>query len=159
MCIRDRINAEHVVSNADVWSTLKLLPEGVAWRWQRQRGATPACGSFLHLHLGFDATGLDDLPIHTVWVGDWERGISAERNAVVVSIPSVLDPSMAPAGRHVLNAYTPANEPWELWQGLERESPEYQRLRTERCQVFWDCLLYTSPSPRDLSTSRMPSSA
>ena len=25
--------------------------------------------------------------------------------------------------------------------------------------VFWFCLLYTSPSPRDLSTSRMPSSA
>ena len=24
---------------------------------------------------------------------------------------------------------------------------------------FMDCLLYTSPSPRDLSTSRMPSSA
>ena len=24
---------------------------------------------------------------------------------------------------------------------------------------FEDCLLYTSPSPRDLSTSRMPSSA
>ena len=24
---------------------------------------------------------------------------------------------------------------------------------------FQDCLLYTSPSPRDLSTSRMPSSA
>ena len=26
-------------------------------------------------------------------------------------------------------------------------------------QDFYDCLLYTSPSPRDLSTSRMPSSA
>ena len=25
--------------------------------------------------------------------------------------------------------------------------------------MFQDCLLYTSPSPRDLSTSRMPSSA
>ena len=25
--------------------------------------------------------------------------------------------------------------------------------------LFWICLLYTSPSPRDLSTSRMPSSA
>ena len=24
---------------------------------------------------------------------------------------------------------------------------------------LWSCLLYTSPSPRDLSTSRMPSSA
>ena len=88
----EQIHADHVVSNADVWSTLQLLPEGVAQRWQRQRRATPSCGSFLHLHLGFDATGLEDLPIHTVWVGDWERGISAERNAVVVSIPSVLDP-------------------------------------------------------------------
>ena len=26
-------------------------------------------------------------------------------------------------------------------------------------KLIWDCLLYTSPSPRDLSTSRMPSSA
>ena len=26
-------------------------------------------------------------------------------------------------------------------------------------QELYDCLLYTSPSPRDLSTSRMPSSA
>ena len=26
-------------------------------------------------------------------------------------------------------------------------------------QQLWGCLLYTSPSPRDLSTSRMPSSA
>ena len=26
-------------------------------------------------------------------------------------------------------------------------------------RVISDCLLYTSPSPRDLSTSRMPSSA
>ena len=28
-----------------------------------------------------------------------------------------------------------------------------------RDAVIWTCLLYTSPSPRDLSTSRMPSSA
>ena len=29
---------------------------------------------------------------------------------------------------------------------------------TERI-LYYTCLLYTSPSPRDLSTSRMPSSA
>ena len=29
----------------------------------------------------------------------------------------------------------------------------------KRVPKFIDCLLYTSPSPRDLSTSRMPSSA
>ena len=32
---------------------------------------------------------------------------------------------------------------------------------TALCDVllFWDCLLYTSPSPRDRTRSRMPSSA
>ena len=32
--------------------------------------------------------------------------------------------------------------------------PDYSRITP-----FLNCLLYTSPSPRDLSTSRMPSSA
>ena len=31
--------------------------------------------------------------------------------------------------------------------------------RLEEVERVQDCLLYTSPSPRDLSTSRMPSSA
>ena len=31
-------------------------------------------------------------------------------------------------------------------------------FRNHPCTI-WACLLYTSPSPRDLSTSRMPSSA
>ena len=37
----------------------------------------------------------------------------------------------------------------------------WQRLESEAGQAvpFQACLLYTSPSPRDLSTSRMPSSA
>ena len=30
---------------------------------------------------------------------------------------------------------------------------------TFRCKVRWSCLLYTSPSPRDRTRSRMPSSA
>ena len=33
----------------------------------------------------------------------------------------------------------------------------FERARTEALLTI--CLLYTSPSPRDLSTSRMPSSA
>ena len=36
------------------------------------------------------------------------------------------------------------------------QARETARLFAER---GWACLLYTSPSPRDLSTSRMPSSA
>ena len=35
------------------------------------------------------------------------------------------------------------------------EEPELNQIRRE----LWDCLLYTSPSPRDRQKSRMPSSA
>ena len=36
---------------------------------------------------------------------------------------------------------------------------EYQVFIISNNTSMWICLLYTSPSPRDLSTSRMPSSA
>ena len=42
-----------------------------------------------------------------------------------------------------------------LIEGLEGH-PEEERLQIS---TYDACLLYTSPSPRDLSTSRMPSSA
>ena len=39
------------------------------------------------------------------------------------------------------------------------DHPETARRAAALVEVDYDCLLYTSPSPRDLSTSRMPSSA
>ena len=38
-------------------------------------------------------------------------------------------------------------------------SDELARLNRDRFRSFEDCLLYTSPSPRDQRGSRMPSSA
>eukprot|EP00831_Metopus_contortus_P079355 TRINITY_DN7878_c0_g1_i2.p1 TRINITY_DN7878_c0_g1~~TRINITY_DN7878_c0_g1_i2.p1 ORF type:complete len:113 (-),score=31.83 TRINITY_DN7878_c0_g1_i2:72-410(-) len=35
----------------------------------------------------------------------------------------------------------------------------YEKRQIKRDSNMYTCLLYTSPSPRDLSTSRMPSSA
>ena len=43
-----------------------------------------------------------------------------------------------------------------MWQAIEAEM-EKEREQAEALALI--CLLYTSPSPRDLSTSRMPSSA
>lgn len=45
---------------------------------------------------------------------------------MVISIPTVLDPSMAPDGKHVVHAYTAGNEPYDLFKGLDRKSPKYQ---------------------------------
>ena len=46
-----------------------------------------------------------------------------------------------------------------LWP--HRPSPEgvFDIMRTHRPTIFYGCLLYTSPSPRDSTSSRMPSSA
>ncbi|CAK6696352.1 NAD(P)/FAD-dependent oxidoreductase [Synechococcus sp. BA-124 BA4] len=126
-----------VVSNASPWDTLALLPPGSPHaRWRHQRESTPACASFLHLHMGLRGEGLQDLPVHHVWVGDWERGIGAERNMLVLSMPSLLDPSLAPEGHHVLHGYTPANEPWELWRDLEPGTEAYESLKRDRCALF-----------------------
>ena len=41
----------------------------------------------------------------------------------------------------------------------EEDSKEVDQLIEQQVGLRGACLLYTSPSPRDLSTSRMPSSA
>ena len=44
--------------------------------------------------------------------------------------------------------------------GMRSRSKPDMRVRVSiHAELVWGCLLYTSPSPRDLSTSRMPSSA
>lgn len=131
-----------VVSNASVWDTLGLLPEAaLPASFRRQRQATPACPSFMHLHLGIEARGLpEDLACHHIVVNDWAKGVTAPQNVVLVSIPSLLDPSLAPAGKHALHVYTPANEPYAPWAGLDRRSPAYAAYKQERAEVMWQAL-------------------
>nr|ATQ36019.1 prolycopene isomerase [Proteomonas sulcata] len=146
-----------VVSNAALKSTLRLLPEdAISQDYFQSQEATPECPSFMHLHLGFDASGLpDDLCCHYMVVNDWERGVDAEQNLVLISIPSVLDPSMAPEGMHALHAYTPATEPYDLWKGLDRKSPEYEKLKEERSQVLWKAIERVIPDIRKRADVQM----
>ncbi|CAN0880616.1 Prolycopene isomerase, chloroplastic [Linum grandiflorum] len=128
-----------VISNASMWDTTSLLPREVLPKSYLERiNSTPQCESFMHLHLGFDAKGLpDDLGIHHIVVNDWERGVDADQNVVLISVPSVLSPDLAPPGKHVLHAYTPGTEPFQLWEGLDRKSNEYKQLKEERSEVMW----------------------
>lgn len=131
-----------VVSNASVWDTLKLLPQdAVSPAFRQKRQETPECDSFMHLHLGIDATDIRaDLACHYIVVNDWAKGINAPQNVVLISIPSVLDPSLAPPGKHTIHAYTPGNEPYQLWQGLDRHSADYEALKEERSHIMWNAL-------------------
>jgi phytoene dehydrogenase-like protein len=139
-----------VISNASPWDSLALLPpEAGPSRWRDRQAATPACASFLHWHLALRHPEPCSLPIHHVWVGDWQRGITAERNVLVFSLPSVLDPALAPAGHQVLHAYSPANEPWELWEGLEPGSAAYEARKAERCGLFGEVFARLLPDWRE----------
>ena len=138
-----------VVSNASVWDTLKLLPEGAVPKRFRARQATPECDSFMHLHLGINAQGLQsDLACHYVVVNNWVPGVKAPQNVVAVSIPSLLDPSLAPPGKHVIHVYTPGNEPYDLWQGMDPQSQEYAQQKQVRSQVMWQALERIIPDIR-----------
>lgn len=154
----EMINASQaVVSNASVWDTLKLMPAGVLpKKFTQARQATPLCESFMHLHLGIDATHLpSDLACHYIVVNDWDKGITTPQNLVLVSIPSVLDPSLAPAGKHTLHVYTPGNEPYAPWEGLSRTSGAYAQQKQARSEVMWRALERIMPDIRQRTTLSM----
>jgi phytoene dehydrogenase-like protein len=139
-----------VVSNAVIWDTLKLLPDGaVPHSYRVKRQETPQCNSFMHLHLGIDTIDLPpDLECHYIVVNDWERGVTAPQNVVAISIPSLLDPTLAPSGKHTLHVYTPATEPYSLWEGLDRRSEAYSSQKEARAEVMWKALERIIPDIR-----------
>ena len=47
----------------------------------------------------------------------------------------------------------------QAFDAFETEGKAFYEQNQEQLAELTHCLLYTSPSPRDLSTSRMPSSA
>ena len=88
-----------VISNADLWSTRKLVDAAVgggaagsvraalAAELQARVESVQRCDSFLHLHLGIDAAGLPSVPSEAFpaqWavVKDWKLGVDAPRNLV-----------------------------------------------------------------------------
>ena len=147
-----------VVSNASVWDTVERLLPPEAREARRARGdethtattATP-CGSFVHLHLGIDAAGLpppDELGIHHLVVDDWNRGVDGERNVFNISIPTCLDPSQAPEGKHAVHVYGAANEPFERWEGVERGSEAYEAMKREAAGDLYRALERVIPDVR-----------
>ncbi len=139
-----------VISNLSVWDLLKQFPkDAVSPRWMQQRQQTPECESFMHLHLGIDGANLPaDLACHYIVVKDWNLGVTAPQNLVLISIPSLLDPDLAPPGKQVIHVYTPGNEPYDLWQGMNRRSPEYAQQKEKRAEVMWQALERIIPDIR-----------
>lgn len=58
----------------------------------------------------------------------WED-LEAPQNVCIASIPTVYNASLAPPGKAVVHAYTAGNEPYSLWEGLDRRGQEYKQLK------------------------------
>jgi prolycopene isomerase len=110
--------AKRIISNATRWDTFgKLLAAqplpASEQRWQQRYQKSP---SFLSLHLGVAA---DVIPpgteCHHILLEEWSQ-MQASAGTLFVSIPTLLDPSLAPPNRHIIHAFTPS---WmSEWQGL-----------------------------------------
>jgi len=152
-----------VISNAPIWQTSALLPSTVRAKVREKLlpagvrsgrpldEETPTTPSFVHLHLGIRAEGLSDdalRSIHHISVPNWEQ-LTAPQSAAFISIPSLIDPSLAPAGHHVIHAYVPATEPYELWAGLDRASVEYKELKRKRAAPLYAAIEKFIPDVRE----------
>jgi len=121
--------AKKIVSNATRWDTFeKLLPPEKMpiseQKWQTRYKKSP---SFLSLHLGVKAELLPKgTECHHILLENWDK-MEAEQGTIFVSIPTLLDPSLAPEGYHIIHTFTPSY--LENWQGLS--SQEYQAKKEE----------------------------
>ena len=156
-----------VVSNADPYVTNKLLSKAdisddvkaymaKLTETDPKKDGIADLRSFVHIHAGIDATGLPevpsaDFPAQWAVIKDWDlpEGVEAPRNIVLCSMPSLIDPTLAPEGKHVLHAYVPATEPYEWWEGMDRNSEEYKQKKDEAASFLWDAIEQYVPNARD----------
>ena len=121
----EELRARRVVSNATRWDTFagsgspaSTLVDGAhtpaAERtWRRRYAPSP---SFLSLHLGVKAEAIPaGTHVHHLLLEQWQD-MEAEQGTIFVSIPTLLDPSLAPAGHHIVHSFTPSV--MAAWQGL-----------------------------------------
>lgn len=130
--------AKRIVSNATRWDTFeKLLPTEQTprseQRWQQRYQKSP---SFLSLHLGVQAAALPlGTECHHILLEDWNQ-MEAEQGTIFVSIPTLLDPDLAPPDHHIIHTFTPS---WIAnWQDLS--ATEYQQRKEAAAERIIDRL-------------------
>lgn len=139
------LHAATIISNATIWDTYSHLlhPQDLPPDYRQTALETGPIASFMHLHLGIRAEGLEGLTGHHVVVHDGDRDITAPGNTCMISIPSVWDASLAPAGHHAVHAYT--LEPFADW----RRDQDYETRKRQRAEPLFRALERVIPDVRD----------
>ncbi|KAH8052832.1 all-trans-retinol 13,14-reductase [Aureococcus anophagefferens] len=165
-----------VVSNATPFDTVKMLPAqddldpempgfSALQEWRQTLGTLPRHGAILHLFVAVDAEKVVDgkkladhpwraaedetakNPAHLI-VQDWSRSMQDSQNLCSFFIPSLLDRSVCPEGKHVIHVYSSGGEPYEPWEQLEPGSEAYEAYKEERANILWEALENCIPDAR-----------
>ncbi|OWM82610.1 hypothetical protein CDL15_Pgr002185 [Punica granatum] len=120
--------AKTIISNATRWDTFGKLLKGENLPkeerdFQKRYVKAP---SFLSIHMGVKAEVLPPETDchHFVLEDSWSR-LEEPYGSIFLSIPTVLDPSLAPEGRHILHIFTTSSI--EDWEGLPRQEYEAKK--------------------------------
>ena len=123
----EEIYSNIVVSNSTRWDTFGLGNEkkGLVdnkdvpkseYKWSETYKASP---SFVSIHLGVEKEIItENFNCHHIIVENWDE-LENERGVIFVSIPTLLDASLAPDGKHIIHAFTPSSI--EEWENLSRK--------------------------------------
>jgi phytoene dehydrogenase-like protein len=168
-----------VVCNVPLWNMARILQDSIDRRdgalaeavasVQKKADDMNMTRSFMHLHLGIPKEGLnDDLECHHS-VLRMDMDVRAEQNMVIISIPTVFDPSLAPDGYHIVHAYTAACDSFDDWLTFLDDKKEngkvganpnsgaaakynrdknYQQLKLEKAEVLWRAVERVIPDVR-----------
>ncbi len=123
----EKYYGKRIVSNATRWDTFDKLLSDIplpkkeqTWRDRYQQSP-----SFLSLHLGVEKSVISaDSACHHIIVENWQQMQDPE-GTIFVSIPTLLDPDLAPEGYHIIHSFTPD---WiERWKGLSNTEYEAKK--------------------------------
>jgi len=115
-----------IVSNSTRWDTFGLnrIKESLIkkefvpkneYKWTQRYKPSP---SFVSIHLGISKNIVkENFNCHHIIVENWDE-MEEERGVIFISIPTLLDPSLAPNGKHIIHAFTPSSI--SEWENLSR---------------------------------------
>ncbi|KAK7355048.1 hypothetical protein VNO80_14293 [Phaseolus coccineus] len=120
--------AKTIISNATRWDTFGKLLKGVPLPKEEEnfQKVYVKAPSFLSIHMGVKAEILppDTDCHHFVLESNWSK-LEEPYGSIFLSIPTVLDSSLAPEGHHILHIFTTSS--MEDWEGLSRVEYEAKK--------------------------------
>ncbi len=123
----EEIFSNIIVSNSTRWDTFglnnqnkglikkDLVPKS-EYKWSKTYKPSP---SFVSIHLGVKHDLIkNDFNCHHIIVENWNQ-LENEKGVIFISIPTLLDSSLAPKGKHIIHAFTPSSI--DEWENLSRK--------------------------------------